>query len=45
MHGATQAQEVRLAAFPPLSVMYGLDRDRRIVYVSRPLKLLPVRKS
>ncbi len=40
-HGTTESQQVRIAAIPPLCVLYGVDRDRGLVYVTRPLKLLP----
>ena len=40
-HGTTESQQVRIAAIPPLCVLYGVDLDRGLVYVTQPLKFLP----
>jgi hypothetical protein len=43
MRGATEAIQLCVLSFLPLCVTYGLDRDRRLVYISKPLKLIEPR--
>jgi hypothetical protein len=45
LQGTTERIQVRVVTVPPLCLLYGLDQDRRLVYVCRPFKLLAPRHS